>query len=86
VRKDEEAALKRNAKTLDNLEPTKVAEIVQSQWGTEKGQDEILKWMEFMDKDAVNSVISELPTAMAQDLLRKRLRVGKEASTATPSR
>jgi hypothetical protein len=80
VRNDEVAALKRNAQTLASFEPPKAAEIVQDQWKTEKGQDEVLKLMEFMDKDAVNEILKVLPVPLTQDLLKKRLRVSKESA------
>lgn len=78
VRNDEAAALKRYATTLASFEPVKAAEIVEDMWKTEKGQDEVLKVFEFMDKDGVNGIIALLPGPMTQDLLKKRLRVSKE--------
>jgi hypothetical protein len=78
VRNDEAAALKRYATTLASFEPVKAAEIVEDMWKTEKGQDEVLKVFEFMDKDAVNGILALLPGPMTQDLLKKRLRVSKE--------
>lgn len=83
VRNDEVAALKRNAQTLAAFEPARAAEIVQDQWKTEKGQDEVLRLMEFMDKDAVNEILKTLPTPMAQDVMNKRLRVSKEPAPAS---
>jgi hypothetical protein len=80
VRTDEVAALKRNAQTLASFEPTKAAELLEAQWKTEKGQDEVLKLLEFMDKDAVNAILDALPKELTNDLLKKRLRVSKEAS------
>lgn len=80
VRNDEVAALKRNAATLASFEPSKAAELVQEQWKSERGQDEVLKLLEFMDKDAVNTLLQVLPTPMTQDLLKKRLRVTKESA------
>jgi hypothetical protein len=79
VRTDEVAGLKRNAATLASFEPQKAAELVQEQWKTEKGQDEVLKVLEFMDKDAVNSILKVLPNSMIREVLEKRLRVSKEA-------
>jgi len=79
VRNDEVAALRRNAETLASFEPSKAAELVGEQWKTEKGQDEVLKTFEFMDKDAVNQIVQMLPNAEIQDVLKKRLRVSKEA-------
>jgi hypothetical protein len=78
VRNDEAAALKRNAQTMASFEPAKAAEIIEDMWKTEKGQDEVLKLFEFMDKDAVNGILAVLPGPMTQDLLKKRLRVSKE--------
>ncbi len=80
VRNDEVAALKRNAQTLASFEPSKAAELLEAQWKTEKGQDEVLKLLEFMDKDAVNAVLDALPKELTNDLLKKRLRVSKEAT------
>ena len=80
VRTDEVAALKRNAQTLASFEPAKAAELLEAQWKTEKGQDEVLKLLEFMDKDAVNSILDALPKELTNDLLKKRLRVSKEAT------
>jgi uncharacterized protein YoaH (UPF0181 family) len=78
VRNDEVAALKRNAQTLAAFEPVRAAEIVQEQWKTEKGQDEVLRLLEFMEKDAVNEILKTLPMPLAQDVMNKRLRVSKE--------
>jgi hypothetical protein len=80
VRNDEAAALKRNAQTLASFEPSKAAELLEAQWKTEKGQDEVLKLLEFMEKDAVNSILDALPRELTNDLLKKRLRVSKEAT------
>lgn len=82
VRNDEVASLKRNAETLASFEPTKAAELVQDQWKSDRGQDEVLRTFEFMDKDAVNSILDALPNGMVQDVLRKRLRVTKESVPA----
>lgn len=78
VRADEVAALKRNAQTLTAFEPSKSAELIEAQWKTEKGQDEALKLMEFMDKDALNEILAALPGPTTADILKKRLRVAKE--------
>lgn len=78
VRADEAAALKRNAQTLTSFEPSKAAELLTAQWSTDKGQDEALKLMEFMDKDALNEILAAMPAATTQDILKKRLRVTKE--------
>jgi hypothetical protein len=79
VRNDEAALLKRNADTLAAFERQKAAELIEAQWATERGQNEVLKVLEFMQKDAVNEILAELPPAMVQDVLDKRLRVSKEA-------
>ncbi|MBM4061720.1 MAG: hypothetical protein FJ265_11595 [Planctomycetes bacterium] len=87
VRTDEVAALRRNAQTLAAFEPSKAAELVTEQWRTDKGQEEVLKTLEFMDKDAVNRILEALPNPMVQDLLEKRKRVSKEsAAPAAPRR
>ncbi|MCA8973341.1 MAG: hypothetical protein KDC98_01400 [Planctomycetes bacterium] len=80
VRNDEVAAMRRNAQTFESFEPSKAAELITEQWGTEEGQTEILKTFEFMDKDKVNSIIQELANPLIQDVLKKRLRVSKEAA------
>ena len=82
VRNDEVAALKRNAASMASFEPARAAEIVQDSWKTEKGQDEVLRLMEFMDKDAVNEILKTLPLPLAQDVMNKRLRVSKEPPAA----
>lgn len=83
VRADEAAALKRNAQTLTAFEPSKAAELLEAQWKTEKGQDEALKLMEFMDKDALNEILAALPGPTTADILKKRLRVAKEPAAPT---
>ncbi|HEX6811797.1 MAG TPA: hypothetical protein VF384_09270 [Planctomycetota bacterium] len=83
VRNDEASALKRNAVTLSELEPNKAAELITEQWKTDRGQTEVLKLLEFIDEDALAGILELLPTSMVQDLMSKRLRVGKEA---VPSR
>lgn len=80
VRSDEVTALKRNAQTLASFEASKAAELVLEQWKTDRGQDDVLKLMEFMDKDAVNDILKALPGPMVQDLLKKRLHVSKETA------
>jgi hypothetical protein len=86
VRNDEVAALKRNAQTLASFEPAKAAELLEAQWKTEKGQDEVLKLLEFMEKDAVNAILDALPKELTNDLLKKRLRVSKEATAPAKAR
>lgn len=86
VRNDEVAALKRNAETLGSFEASKAAELVQDQWKTDRGQDEVLRTLEFMEKDQVNAILNELPNPMVQDLLKKRLRVSKESVPSGPSK
>lgn len=82
VRNDEVALLKRNAETMAAFERSKAAELIEQQWTTDKGQDEVLKLFEFMDKDAVNEILAALPTATVQDILKKRLSVSKEAAAS----
>ncbi|MEI6128798.1 MAG: hypothetical protein WCR59_01910 [Planctomycetota bacterium] len=86
VRTDEVAGLKRNAQTLASLEPEKVAELIQAQWISDGGQDEVLKTLEFMSKDKVNEILAVLPNAMIRDLLQKRLKVSKEPAPNTASK
>lgn len=86
VRNDEVAALKRNAETLASFEADKAAQLVMDQWKTERGQDEVLRTFEFMDKDAVNTILNALPNPMVQDVLKKRLRVSREAVPTAPSK
>lgn len=80
VRNDEVAGLKRNAQTIASFEPAKAAELIEAQWKSERGQDEVLKLLEFMDKDAVNEILKVLPAPMVNDLMKKRMRVSKEAA------
>jgi len=83
--KDEEIQkLKRNGASLAAFDRKKAAELVQQQWATERGQDEILRLFEVMEKDAVNEILAILPNAMVQDVLEKRMQVSREA--ATPGR
>lgn len=86
VRNDEVAALKRNAETLASFERSKAAELLLDQWKTDRGQDEVLRLLEFMDKDAASEILEALPVPMVQDLLKKRLRVSKEAVPPAPGR
>lgn len=82
VRNDEVQKLKNNAATLASFERKKASELVQQQWATERGQDEILRVLEFMDKDAVNEILAELPNAMVQDVLEKRMQISKEPKSS----
>jgi len=86
VRNDEVASLKRNAQTLAAFEASKAAEILQDQWKTEQGQDEILKVLEFMEKDKVNEILAGLPNALVQDVLKKRMSVSKESAASAKGR
>jgi len=87
VRSDEVAALRNNAQTYAKLEPSKVAELVGELWRTEKGQDEVLKTFEFMDKNRVNEILEQLPNPTIIEMMRKRLRISREAvPTAGPPR
>lgn len=81
VRTDEVAALKRNAATISSWERDKAAQLLEAQWKTDKGQDEVLKLLEFMDKDAVDEILAMLPMPLANDILKKRLRVSKEPTS-----
>lgn len=83
VRKDEVAGLKRNADSLASFERSKAAEIIGDKWKSEKGQDEVVKLLEFMDADTVNEILALLPTPTMQDVMARRLRVSKEASGAS---
>ncbi len=82
VKDTEVAKLKRNAETMAAFERSKAAELIQQQWSSESGQAEILKLLEFMDRDAVNEILSELPNPMVQDVLKKRMTVAREATAA----
>ena len=82
VRNDEVEKLKATGATLASFERRKASELVQQQWATERGQHEILRVLEFMDKDAVNEILAELPNAMVQDVLEKRMQVSKEPKPA----
>ncbi len=78
VRNDEVAALKKNAQTLGSFEASKAAELIETMWKSDKGQDEVLKTFEFMDKDAVNEILKVMPNPMIQDVMKKRMRVSRE--------
>ena len=87
VRNDEAAALKRNAQTYASFERSKAADLLSELWRTEKGKDDVLKTFEFMDKDAVNEILAAMTPPIAQDVMKMRLRVSKEAaSSATPAK
>jgi hypothetical protein len=83
---DEAPGLKRNAQTLAAFEPWKAAELIEEQWKTESGQDEVLKTLEFMDKNRLADILGELPSGIVQDLMQKRLRVVKEPAAPAPGR
>jgi hypothetical protein len=78
VRNDEVAALKRNAQTLASFEPEKAAQLIETQWKSDRGQDEVLKLLEFMEKDAVNALLAVLPPALTSEVMKKRMRVSRE--------
>ena len=79
--KDEEVAkLKENAETLASFESSKSAELVQQQWSSEVGQRAILRLLRFMEKESVNEILADLPNAMVQDIMEKRLQVSREAA------
>ena len=79
--KDEEVAkLKENAETLASFESSKSAELIQQQWASEVGQRAILRLLRFMEKESVNEILAELPNAMVQDIMEKRMQVSREAA------
>jgi Mg/Co/Ni transporter MgtE len=78
VSNDEVPKLKANAATLASFERKKASELVQQQWDLQSGQDEILRVLEFMDKDAVNEILAELPNNVVQEILEKRMQISKE--------
>lgn len=87
VRSDEAAALKRNAQTYASFERATAANLLSELWRTEKGKDDVLKTFEFMDKDAVNEILAAMSPPIAQDVMKMRLRVSKEAApSATPAK
>lgn len=86
VRSDEVAALKKNAASLSSWEPAKAAQILEDQWKTDAGQTEILKLLEFMDKDKLDEILASLPSALAWDVMQKRMRVSKEAAPSGTGR
>lgn len=86
VRSDEAAGLKRYAQTLASFDAAKAAAIVQDLWRTESGQDEIVKTMEFMARDAANAILAELPKELVRELLQRRMRVVREPDPARPPR
>ena len=75
VKNAEATKLKENGKTLESFESSKAAEIVQQQWSSERGQQEILRVLRHMDREAVNSILAELPNPMVQDILKQRMLV-----------
>lgn len=85
VRTDEVAGLKRNAQTLASFEPEKAAELIAEQWKLEAGQEEILKTLEFMDREALNAILAVLPNAMIREVLTRRLAVSREPVPASPT-
>ncbi|MCK5941042.1 MAG: hypothetical protein KAI24_03655 [Planctomycetes bacterium] len=82
VKNDEVQKLKRNAETMAAFERSKAGELIQQQWASERGQDEVLRLLEFMDKDAVNEILAELPNPMVQDILEKRMQISREAKAS----
>ena len=80
IRTDDIAALKRNAQTLASFDASKAAELIAEQWKTERGQDEVLRTMEFMDRYRLNEILATMPNELVQDVLRLRTRVVKEAT------
>jgi hypothetical protein len=78
--KDEEVQkLKENAEIMASFESTKAAELVQQQWASERGQEEVLRLFKFMEKESVNEILAQLPNPMVQDILEKRMQVSREA-------
>ena len=75
VKGAEAAKLKENGKTLESFESDKAAEIVQQQWSSERGQQEILRVLRHMNRDSVNAILAELPNPMVQDILKQRMLV-----------
>lgn len=87
VRNDEVAALKNNAKTMETFDPSLAADLIAEQWRTDKGQEEVLKMLSFMNKEKESEILQVLPKAIVQDLMKKRLRVSKEAApSAAPGK
>ena len=62
------------------------AELLVEQWKTDKGQEEILKVLEFMDTDAVNEILAQVPGPLVRDVMQKRLRVTKVPASPAPER
>ncbi len=87
VRTDEVAGLTRNAQTLSSFEPSKAVELIKDQWRTEAGQDEVLKTLEFMDKEAVDAILAAMDNALVREVMQKRLKISKSPATpATPAK
>jgi hypothetical protein len=87
VRNDEVAALKNNAKTMETFDASLAADLIAEQWRTEKGQEEVLKMLSFMNKEKESEILQLLPKPVVQDLMNKRLRVSREATpSATPGK
>lgn len=82
VRTDEVAGLKRNAQFYASIEPSKAAELVRELWRNDRGQDEVLKMLEVMDKEAGNKILQLLPNELVREVLQRRLKVVKEPAAA----
>jgi len=86
ILKDEEQGLRQYAKTMKNLEPSKVAELIQEAWKLESGQKQVIKWLEFMPQEEADAVIKQLPNALIHEVLRKRMEVGRQSASSSSSR
>lgn len=78
VRTDEVAGLKKNAQTLANFEPSKAAGILQDTWRTEAGQDEVVKLLEYMDKDSANTILAAMPRELVREVMQRRMKIVRE--------
>ena len=86
ILKEEEKGLREYAKTMESLEPSKVAELIQEEWKLESGQKHVIKWLEFMQSEAANSVIEKLPNTLIHDVLKKRMQLGRQSASSSSSR
>ncbi|MEC7584285.1 MAG: hypothetical protein VYE77_08205 [Planctomycetota bacterium] len=86
ILKSEEQGLRQYAKTMESLEPSKVAQLIQEDWKLESGQKHVIKWLEFMAREAADRVIEKLPNALIQEVLKKRMEVGQQSASSSSSR
>ena len=85
---DEVAGLKENAETWAALDASVTAELVTTKWKTEGGEDQVLKILTFMDKEAFNTILAEIARTdkpLVQEILDKRIKVSRQSESSSPS-